>query len=307
VIPSKLHDVGFVIGVLIVASLVLLVPGVPWPIEWAFGIPFLLVLPGYAVVTALLPTPPESPRGSDDGPGWPARVALALVTSVLVVATVGTLLALWGMLRLGPVVFLVSAVTLVGVLVGVVRRRSLPADRRVFPAVPSPIAGGRTDAVSTVQTVAMVLAILALGSALAVVGASPGSQGSYTEVYLLSPGADTGTNTTEMTTFVPGERSTVELGITNHQPTAVSQGIVIQLERVGPDGAVRERELLNRFRVRLAPQENAVYDREVAPTMDGERLRLQVLLYENEIPDEPRPETATLSLRQWVTVDAGTP
>jgi hypothetical protein len=77
---------------------------------------------------------------------------------------------------------------------------------------------------------------------------------------------------------------------------------VVQLQRVGPDGEVREREQLNRFRAQLAPQENAVFERQVAPGTSGERMRLQILVYDGDVPSEPRSETAALSLRQWVTV-----
>lgn len=235
------------------------------------------------------------------------RVALTLGTSVLVVAVVGTLLAMVGALVLPTAVAGIGGVTLLGVIVAAVRRRSLGVDRRTLPVVDrDAVDVRRDDGLATLQTVTLVVAVLALAGTLAVVGASPPTHGSYTEVYLQSPDAAEGASAEEPT-FVRGERSTVEIGLTNHRQTTTSQGVVVQLVRVGPDGEVRDRERLNRFRAQLAPQENTVFEREVAPEMNGDRLRLQVLVYDGEIPAEPRPETATLSLRQWVTVGIGDP
>jgi uncharacterized membrane protein len=301
-IPPKFRDLVLTGSILLLASVALLVPAVPWPVEWALGIPVLLVVPGYAVVAALLPTPPARAPESTGPPNWPARIALTLVTSVVVVGVAGTGLALRGALQLAPVVAVIGAITILGLVVAGIRRRSLSADRRTLPPGRGGDDGGsRRGGIASVQTLTVILAILALGGTIAFVGANPPPAGTYTEGYLVSPGnASAGPGTAP--TFGTTNQSTVEVGLTNRRPTPTTHAVVIELERVGPDGGVLEREELDRFRPRLAPDENAVYERPVSPSLTGDRLRLQILVYGETVPAQPDPETAKLSLRQWVSV-----
>lgn len=300
-IPAKFRDLVLIAGILLFASVALLVPAVPRPLEWALGIPLLLVVPGYAVVSALLPRPPTAAPARDGPPNWPARGALTLATSAVVVAVVGTGLALRGALRLRPVVGAIAAVTLLGLAIAVIRRRSMPSDRQTLPAVRTGRASPReSGGITTIQTLSVVLAVLALGGTVAFVGANPPPADTYTEGYLVSPG--NASSVDQPPTFGVDNRPTVAVGLTNRRPTAKVHRVVIELERVGPDGTVVDSEELDRYQTRLAPEENAVEERRVSPGLRGDRLRLQILVYEGTVPQQPNPETATLSLRQWVTV-----
>jgi uncharacterized membrane protein len=62
-----------------------------------------------------------------------------------------------------------------------------------------------------------------------------------------------------------------------------------------------EREL-RRFEVSLAHNETWHNQHTVTPTMTGDRLRLQYLLYRGEPPADPSGETAYRELHLWVNV-----
>lgn len=296
-------DLTLAVGVTVGAILALLVPGVPWPIEWAFGIPFLVVLPGYVLVAALAPAAPDRSRTEPGASlGWAARAGLALVLSAVVVAGVGVLLATQGLLRLEPAVLLLSGVSLVGVVAAAIRRRSVPVSRRADPVAGVSSAGG-TGWIDTTkpQTVLLVVGLVALAGALAFAGGTAGVDDPYSEVYL-SPQADGGAAGNGTMTLVAGEDNPVELVVENHEGHETSYNVVIQLQRVDSDGTVLDQQRLDRFDVRLGSNESGVAERSLSPSMTGERLRLRTLVYTGGAPDDATADNADLSLRHWVTV-----
>jgi hypothetical protein len=58
---------------------------------------------------------------------------------------------------------------------------------------------------------------------------------------------------------------------------------------------------LDRFSLSLAADETRIIDRTLTPTLTGDRLRLQVLVYKGSLAGPVGPRTADLSLRLWVT------
>lgn len=305
-------DLLVVVGVVAGAAAALLLPGVPWPIEWAFGIPLLVFVPGYALVSTLFPGAPEP--ASDDAaapPDWPARIALSLLGSAVVVAVGGTLLAMLELLGLASIVTLLGLVSLLGVGGAALRRRRLPAAQRATPLSGVSIRGstsewGPTRSQSTsgwnVSTAVFVVAVLALAGALAFAGGTAASDDPYSEAYLSTSGdatdirADNGTRT-----LVAAEPNPIDLTIANHEGAETTYTVVFQLQSVDEDGAVTDQQRLDRFQTQLSAGETAVHDREVSPTIRGDRLRLRTLIYVgSEVDGEP-----DLSLRHWITVDGG--
>lgn len=299
----RLTDLRLVVGLVVAAAVSLLVPGIPWPVEWAFGLPLLMLLPGYAAVAALFP---ERPGTSTDGaasPDWPTRFGLSLVGSAIVVAVVGVLFASlgWVRLTLASAVISVGVVTLLAVGIAVDRRKALRRDRRADP-IAGAYPGSLFDAFDTVgvQSVVLVISVVLLVSTLAFAGTVSVSE-PYSEVYL-TDGGDVAGPTSETRTLVAGVDNTLSLTFENHEGSQTDYRTVIQIQRVAEDGTVLASERLDDFQVGLTAGEAGVYERELTPTMTGEGLRLQVLVSKGETDGEITAESADLRLRIWTDV-----
>lgn len=297
----RITDLRLVVGLVVAAALALLVPGVPWQVEWLFGVPLLLLLPGYAVVAALFPERPRESSARTRAPDWPARFGLSLVGSALIVAVVGLLFARQGRagLSLTPAVLSIGGVTLLGVAVAAISRMSLPRSRRADPVAGASLgslAGG--FGTTGIQSLVVVLSLVLLVSTLAFAGTTP-AEDPYTEVYLTDDaGVDLGPSEGTQT-IVAGTDNTLALAIENHEGEGTDYRTVIRLQRV-EDGTVVETEQLDDFRVSLDPGETGVYERTLDPSMTGERLRLQVLVYEGGTDGDISAESADFVLRLWV-------
>lgn len=298
----SMTDLLLLVGLLAGATMALLVPGVPWPVEWAFGLPLLLLCPGYALVAALAPEAPSARPETKRSLDWAARAGLTLVLSAVVVAVVGVLLGTLGLLRLTPVVGVVGGVSLAGAGVAAHRRRSIPVDRRGDPlvGVSPPTLSDRVDT-SAPQTVLLIVAVVALAGALAFAGGTATAGDSYSEVYLSSGDDDVGSLGNGTMTFAAGGTTPVNLTLANHEGETVTYGVVVRLERVD-DGTVVDQQRLDRFDVRLDDGETRVAERRLSPSMTGERLRLRILVYTEDAPADAGADRAALVLRHWVTV-----
>lgn len=293
-------DLVFVFVITAGAAFALLVPGVPQPIEWAFGIPLLLFLPGYALVAALFLTRPTAGRefdGSPSPPGWDVRVAVALVLSVLVVALVGVVLAVVGSFRLLTVVLGIGATTCLGVAIAWVRRRGVATGRRADPLVGISPRIASNHGLSRAQTAVFGISILVLLWSVTVFGAVPSNSSAYSEVSLLSGNDDVellGTN--ETATFAVDSDNTVAVKIDNQEGREIDYELVGQIQRIQPNGTVLDSSRIDQGDLTVPAGESIVSERELTPTMTGDRLRLQYLVYKGSAPEEPRVENADLSV-----------
>lgn len=305
---GRISDLTVVFGLIITTPVVLLFPGFPQPIEWAFGIPFLLVVPGYALAAALFAGDPRGFRsGSADGelPGWAAKVAIALVTSALLVAVVGVTLAAVGSLQLTPTVLILAGISLGFAILARFRRRRF---RSTTPYPTESSSGSPQKSVmfgkSGLQKVSLAVAIVVLLGALTFAGTTASGQSPYSEATLLGSEAQDLLEETE-TTFVAGEENTLGLALANHEGTPVEYEFVGKVQRVGPDGTVLEEERVDTASRQLAHNESVVVERTIVPSVTGENLRLQYLVYKGGAPADPTRENADLSLRVWIDVVDG--
>lgn len=313
-LPGWAVDLLLVALLVLLADVALLVPGVPWPIEWLLGVPLLLFLPGYALLSALFPESPGTDHrvGVFDGevPGWPARLALAVVVSFVLVAVVGVLLAVISVLTVATALGAISVISLAGVAVAAGRRESLSPTTRA-----APLAGGVASLRgtvsaqlpgSTIQTAATAVALLVLVASLAYAGAASPQPNPYTEFYLGNEEAD-GDLVAEgfPTTVTAGERVPVTVVVENEEDRRVSYNVVVLAQRVADNGTVTAREHLDTFSERVRPGERAVRNETLTPTLTGDSVRIRFLLYKGPAADQPSVENADLSLRLWVTVADG--
>jgi uncharacterized membrane protein len=150
------------------------------------------------------------------------------------------------------------------------------------------------------NTVFVVLVVLVVaGGGLAI--ASPGETERYTEFGLLSDGGDGGELTaseypTELSTT---ESETLSLAIGNYEGRTVEYTTVILLQRHDSDESVE----LDRRTLTLRHGEETIDEHEIRPTMTGDQLRLNYLLYRGSAPETPTRSNAyrTLSLTVDVT------
>lgn len=294
-----LTDLRLVASLAVLGAVSLAVPGVPWQIEWLFGAPLLLVLPGYALVATLFPEHPDAGYEERHGPGWAARAGLAVVASALVVAGVGWTFATVGLLTATAAGVTIAVVTVVATGLAWFRRGGVPPDFRA-----DPLAGASRDGIERaagtrgVQSVALAVALLVLGSTLVLGGTSPSVE-PYSEAYLADgAGVDVGPDDPSL---VAGADNALGVVVENHEGGATDYRVVTRLQRVGPNGSVQASERLADDRIALGANESGTVEQSLAPTLTGDRLRLQVLVFAGDHEGEPTVGAADLVLRLWVS------
>ena len=305
------RDLGLVVALVAMTNLVLFGVDAPDPVVWLLGVPFLLVLPGYAIVSAVFPVDTGRVRRSEVAQPWHepdhiVRIALSLVVSAVVLALVGVVLSIGSAIRLGPSVVAISAVTLFGVAIAAVRRLRADPAERAMPFGDDSRFWGRLSSGSNFQNGVAVVALLLLVATLAVTAAAPPQGDSYTEFYVLSEDGN-GTLTAQEypETFVSGEGQTLHVGLENREHEPTSYEVVMQAQAIGDDGSVVMQQQVDRFDADLAHGENTTVEREVAPTLVGDQIRLQLLLYKGSAPDDPSSGTADQTLQIWINVVEG--
>ena len=255
------------------------------------------------------------------------RVALAFGTSIAIVPLIGLVLNFtpWG-IRLAPIVISVSGFTLIASGVAARRRWALPAEERFVVPYQEWITTGRTEIFEPESQVDAALNVLLVLSVLLAVGsvgyavAVPPQGEQFTEFYLLTEDDDGELVADNYpTTFVQGESQSVIVGIGNNEYEPTNYTVVVQLQEVetvtrtnvtaanestvGNETRVLNREQVDRFSAQVAHNETRQQRRPVTPTITGENLRLQYLLYTDEVPAEPTAENAYRSLHLWVAVE----
>ncbi|POG55585.1 DUF1616 domain-containing protein [Haloferax marisrubri] len=297
-------------------------PGVrDTPLRVVLGLPFVLFVPGYAVIAALFPESGPSVAASGDadaadrtGIDGIERVALSFGTSIALVSALGLLLNFtpWG-LRLVPIVVAIGLLTVAAAVVGSRRRAALPESERFGVAVrsslpndPNPFSSGsRTDAAFAVVLVLCLAVAVGVGGYMV---AAPGSGESFSEIYVLT-GNQSGDLAAEdyPTELTAGEPTSLTVAVGNHEGAATDYVVVSQLQRVrvaNNTTTVLEREALTRYRPSVEANATWRTEHAVTPTMTGDRLRLTYLLYEGSAPAEPTAANAYQSVHLWVNVTA---
>lgn len=332
--PAVPFDLLAVVGYVVVAAVVIFQPDVyGTPLAVAFGIPLLLFAPGYALVSLLFPsaTPDDAAGRSvasdstgtrfqsvaharEHGIGGAERLALGVGVSLALLPPLGIALATtpWG---IGPVSVLAGVSTIaLGCSVGAtIRRFNRPADRRFSVPVRRWLTEARaglrskpTDAALNVGlALAVVLAVAAIGYAVA----APGPGQRSTGISLLTQN-ETGEFVAEdyPSEFTRGESKPILVELQNHEGRQTSYTVVVELQRVraNDDGSARvvqERQLA-RFTPTVESGEEWRTRHDVTPTMTGENLRLVYLLYEGDPPQDTTTENADEHVHVWVNVSA---
>ena len=326
-------DLVVIIGFVVLAVLSVVLPGIrETPIPMILGLPFVLFVPGFALIAIIFPE--AGTDGTNDGDNLDKdtdveqdsivssstsaingieRIALSLVTSIAIVVLFGLVLKFtpWG-IQLLTIFISVGGFTLIAALVGAQRREALdPEDRFVVP-YETALGRVREELLEPDTRADLALNILLVVSLLVVVGGAgyavtvPQESGSFTEFYIL-----TENETGELVAgeypdeFVTGESNPLIVGINNQEYETTSYTAVVQIQRVQIENGtatVEESEMLQQFSPTLEHNETWQQRHQVAPTMTGERLRLTYLLYEGDPPSNPTTENAYREVHLWVNV-----
>lgn len=322
-------DLAAVVAVVILTDLVVLIPGVNQTVLRVVAVPFVLFAPGYAFVSALFPGAPDTASDGQHATGQRGtgqhgtskprlrtlgiegaieRIAFSFGSSIVIVAFLGLGLALtpWGV-RLAPALLAISGVTLLTTAVAASRRWVLPPDERFSVSADRWLSKIRTTfsepesradaAMNVVLAASLLLATASVAYAVAI----PRQGEAYTEFYLLSEN-ETGNLVAAdyPATFAPNDTNSVHVGVTNREHRQMEYVVVAAIQRVtgGNDTMrVREQRELTRVRTSLGPNETWVRELNVTHELQGERLRLVVLLYRGDAPATVSTGTAYRELR----------
>jgi uncharacterized membrane protein len=294
------------------------------PLRIVVGLPFVLFVPGYALVAALFPEAGTEPvddgdadEGFSDGEGITGleRVALSFGVSIAVVPLVGLVLNFTPFgIRLVPIVVSLSLLVVSLTAIAARRRWALPEEERLTVPWRAWLDAGRrelfepetrTDAVLNVLlVVSLVVAVSSVGYAVAV----PKQGESFSEFYLLTEEEDGELVADDYPTeFVAGESRSLVVGIGNQEHQTTAYTVVVELNRVqiqNNSSRVLDEERLRTFETRLAHNETWQRRHTVTPDMTGENLRLTYLLYRGDAPQNPTTANAYRELHLWVNVTA---
>lgn len=313
---------GLVIGeVIVMLGFVLLadfvVVSIPSsPARAAVGLPLLLFLPGYALLTVVFPSRRFRTRyGALDvfssGIDGVERVGLSFGISLALLPLLG--LVLWTLSPSGfgvrVLVGVLSATTGLGMICGAYRRLRLPVNQRYRVPVDRWLSGLWTDGVTgglfgTTLNVVLVLSVIAAVVALGVGILVPHESETYTSVSMLASSEDGLSFVDNSTAITSGDQLT--LSIANHEAQTTTYTIVVVVERISNNGTgVHSSQELKRLQTTVKPGETSYVNHTVSPPTEASNLRLRYLVYKDEPPKIPTAANAYRTVFFWLTEPSG--
>lgn len=294
------------------------------PIRVGLALPLVLLLPGYAFISALFPDAP-----AEDGTGFGAleRIALSVALSLALVSMIAyaTNFTPYG-ITLIPIGVATIGWTVVFSLIALVRRaRAAPEDRyglrsSVTPGVIPNLftvsqrrqAGDSRGAFEpengrhvllNVFLVFSLLTLLAGGAYMAFAASSLPAEEPHTELYLLSENDDGELTTTDLPTDLSGgETESITVGIENHEGETVTYTAVVYQQEItlADDGqtveSINDEAELDRFETTVENGETDQIAYDAGPTTDDDAY-VWFLLYHDDVPEDPSPENADETTR----------
>jgi|AntDeeMinimDraft_4_1070355.scaffolds.fasta_scaffold00207_9 uncharacterized membrane protein len=311
-------DIALVTGYALVATLLIVTEAISGATRVAVAAPLVGFLPGYALLSTLVPATDGGEGGSvttsrlqSPGLAWFERCSLSVAASLGLLPILAIALSTLGYpLTSDFVALTLFAVVSVCAFAGLVRRLWL-TDRKPY-APPfdrwhREVRAGviDTDGVDTVLNVALALAVLLAMSGLAYGLAAPDRGESYTEAALLTQENDSLIAGGYTTAVSPGEPVPLTLSVENQEGEPIEYTAVVVVERVRTDGEsvdVLEREEIARHSLSISDGATRTQDLNATPDIIGDRLRLSVFLFQGDVPDTPTAANADERLFLWIDV-----
>lgn len=298
-------------------------------LRFLIGAPLLAFLPGYALVSALFPA--RGPTGADSGlpedtshglfetnrtnrgfgmAGF-ERIALGIGISILLTPALAAVLMFIGLFDSFVLVGALTAVTLLGVLVGAVRRYRLPEAERYDVGVGSALSSLRTlfhpnAGTNRIVTVLLIVSVFLFAGTAAYAAVAPQKGEAYTSFYVLSQNesgeyvaADYPQN------LSAGESATFRLGVASHEHEETTYTLVVERQRVKRSGGnytVAASSEVTRKQFTLAPDQTWTNEVTVEPEASSGDVRVKYYLYRGEAPNDPSDTGAYRTLRTWISL-----
>lgn len=277
------------------------------PLVVPLALLFVVIAPGYAIVTALFPARREAQTSDGHrldvrGLDFPERLALGVGTSIVVVPFVAFALqaTVSGVTRT-PVIVFIGLLTLVATAAAILRWRALPRELRYEVRVSFPRHAPLADRVLVVVVaIAVVVAISSVGFATTT---QRGGE-DLTEFYVLAVQPD-GTLLAEdyPNTISVGESHPLHIALDNHRGTATTYTVVALVQEVDLEtGTVIRQEEFQRYVTTVDDGQSWGVTHDVAPVWTGVNIRIVYLLYIDEQPTTPSIATADQSVHLWMDV-----
>lgn len=313
-----LGDVFVVVGAILLAFAATVLPAAN-PVRVLVTLPTFLLAPGYAVTLAVFPGTGASGRRSEansikEVSSRPAgldaieRIALAFGLSVVSLPAIAMVLAAGGIAyEATPVMIAVAVFTALLLAMGSARRFRTPAPLRYAPSARTLCSRlsrftGSSSADGVLNAALLLVAVTAVAS-LGVALAAPQDGTAYTQVSLLTEDTSGELSASGYpTNLTRDESGEVVLSVVNHEDRPTSYAVVVQLQQVGPDGAVVSRSELDRFSLDTDPGTRTRVRHEFQVPRVGEDQRVAYLLYRGNAPDDPTLESAYRETYLWVDV-----
>ena len=213
----------FLVSILAVLLSIVAALGIGGLVGFAAGVVLVLFLPGYAGLAVLFPA---------DDIRWLQRITFSVGMSIAIVALIGLLsnFAPWG-IHIGAILAITDLFTLFACGVAYMRRRSLPAQRRLRLSleVVRPHWSG-LSAVEKTLVVGLVIAVAIAGASIAYSALNVRPPPGFSELYLLN---ESGMATGYPSQLVVGENATVLIVVANHESGVVNYTIDVVLSTLG--------------------------------------------------------------------------
>lgn len=270
----------------------------------AVAIPFLLFVPGYALIAALFPDR-EAMYQQRRLIGL-ERMLYAVVASICLAVIVGVNLDFtsWP-IRPVPVVSVLAAVTFLSTLVALYRRKVSASETTKSAVQFNTGSNSRTqsnDGGLQLGSIVVAVAIVVALVSVTFVAAQPQRGETYSEFGLLTENNGTLQADGYPEEMVLGESSDLYFTVTNREQQQTNYVVVIQLARTAPTGDVTESARLDTYSETTSPGDTWQQRHTVTPVLEGERLRLTYLLYRDGLPEQPTVDNAYRETHIWVDV-----
>jgi uncharacterized membrane protein len=309
------RDLLAIVLLAIGTDIVVLAPGSTLSLPRAIlALVYVLFLPGYAFISALFPRrgPCLLEQTDDDSFALLERFALSVAMSVVLVTFVGFLVVLSPFLLSVPPLLVGLTVLTIGTgIIAHIRRRQLSSAERFRISTDwlwTRATGKFTDEWNrdTLLNVILVLSVLFMVSSVAYALTVPKPSDKHTEFYLLTEQEDGSLVADDFpSSFRPSESKPVIIGVHNEEYKSVSYTVIVQEQRIiRTNDTVRvvERNQMARHTTQLSHNQTETIRQELSPTLTGENLRLQFLLYIDDPPSTPTAANAYRSTHLFVNV-----
>ena len=287
-VPS---DLLLITGLVLLTDLIILIPGLNESIiRNILGLPFVLFLPGYALIAALFPA-----KSDLDGI---ERTALSFGLSIAVVPLIGLGLNYtpWG-IRLVPILISLSIFTLIMCGIAYFRRTSLPETeafevpfKAAALSLKAEILEKPESGLDKALTIFLVFSILLSVGTLVYVVVTPKEGEHFTEFYILGP---EGKADNYPTNYSLGQSGNVIVGVVNHEYSPVNYTMELRLQN-------QSLPLPENFqKISLAHNETWEKPLTITPPVAGQNMKLEFLLF-----NETEKTIPYRDLHLWINVSA---